>query len=482
MSYSRTPHALLDITPVDSEVETSDLTTSEETEEDEETSGDLDSDSEMSEAYPYPYLSPQQENFYATASGSYTSLLTPQTPSKPSSKNTNPSPPKSSLSPPKKSSSPRKDRGTVRFDTSPASSPTSPNNGGGQVVGIISTRGERPSGSQAIKGPVDPSKSASPGAIDSASSGSVISLIFSPSRWQTPQFIRNWYAVGAPMEIPAGYTDYEPSGEGGGASPGGQTIDPPAPSGMKNGKGRGKGTGSAQGSPVKSGGRMRRSERTRREAASVMNRLQKTAGGRVQRQKAVPVADRQREIDEILKANLGLLVPTKKPTKPTPKDGSGEKPPPVPHPTQNINLSTSIPIPVRKLYPSHPLTDRPDTFFKDAFHSLYTDIHSLCHAFFGYPNLLSPEWVKKTGTAKPWDAIGAMSEFTTFADLVAEEDQVVGGWEEMVGKGSSRKFLVVGVIVKMLKVRVFDEGIYGGSVQEGEMMHGVERALIDREG
>ncbi|CAG8978926.1 hypothetical protein HYALB_00011188 [Hymenoscyphus albidus] len=432
MSYSRTPHALLDITPVDSEVETSDLMT----ETEEETEGESDSDIEMDEAYNYPYAPPQQENFYAATSGS-----------------------------------------TVRFESSPAPSPISPNNNGGQVVGYISTKGERPSGSRAIKGPVDPSKSASPryistkgerpsgsraikgpvdpsksaspSALDSASSGSVISLIFSPNTAVYQELVRGRRTDGDSRGVYGlfaygwwGWTDDRSA----------RAVDDEV-------------------------------ERTRREAASVVNRLQKTAGGRIQRQKAVPVADRQREIDEMLRANLGLLVPTKKPNKPSPSTGgSDEKPPPVPHPTQNINLSTSIPIPVRKLYPSHPLEDRPDAFFKDAFHTLYTDIHALCHAFFGYPNLLNPEWVKKTGTAKPWDAIGMMSEFTTFADLVAEEDPVVGGWEELVGKGSSRKFLVVGVIVKMLKFRVFDEGIYGGNVQEGEMMHGVERALIDREG
>lgn len=75
-----------------------------------------------------------------------------------------------------------------------------------------------------------------------------------------------------------------------------------------------------------------------------------------------------------------------------------------------------------------------------------------------------------------------MKEFYEWADMVAEADPVVGGWDEMLLNGTSRKWLIAAVLIKIIKIKIFDEGLFGSNKQEKELMFAIERAMFEREG
>jgi hypothetical protein len=78
---------------------------------------------------------------------------------------------------------------------------------------------------------------------------------------------------------------------------------------------------------------------------------------------------------------------------------------------------------------------------------------------------------------EPWKEIDFSSEFIAWAEQVAE-----GEWDGILRDGVQRKWFVMGILVRVLKVKVFDEGLFGGNEREGEFLRGLEKALFTREG
>lgn len=164
----------------------------------------------------------------------------------------------------------------------------------------------------------------------------------------------------------------------------------------------------------------------------------------------------------------------KSPKKPT-------KPGDLFHPEQSIDLAKEVPAPTRILYPPHPLEDCSNRFYELEFYKLYAEIEDWTNIYFGAPDLTTTEWESDVGDGV-WTRVREMPEFVQWAEMVAEEDAEMGGWENMIANGVNRKWFVAAVIVKIIKHKVFDELLFGGTKEEKEMLFSMERAMFQREG
>lgn len=131
-------------------------------------------------------------------------------------------------------------------------------------------------------------------------------------------------------------------------------------------------------------------------------------------------------------------------------------------------------MPLQLEHPPHPQGDRSNAWFKDEYANLYIAIVNFATVFFGFQELQSE-------FHEPW-AIRMPEEFYRYVELVAEPDTVVGGWDEMLLDTSTRKYLIVGIIVKILEARVFASVLWGNTKEGEEFLHGLDRALLDSEG
>ncbi|KAF7960753.1 hypothetical protein EAE96_000426 [Botrytis aclada] len=131
-------------------------------------------------------------------------------------------------------------------------------------------------------------------------------------------------------------------------------------------------------------------------------------------------------------------------------------------------------MPLQLEHPPHPAGDRSNAWFKDEYANLYIAIVRFAEEFFAFQDL-------QEGFHEPW-AVRMPEEFYRYVELVAEPDAVVGGWDEMLLDTSTRKYLIVGIIVKILEARVFSSVLWGNTKEGEEFLHGLDRALLDSEG
>jgi hypothetical protein len=145
--------------------------------------------------------------------------------------------------------------------------------------------------------------------------------------------------------------------------------------------------------------------------------------------------------------------------------------------SQNIpvDLATLQPQPLQLQFDLHPDADRSDSFFVDEFRKLFRRIFNFSQAFFGIHNLDEGEF------HQPWVA-NLAPEFVSYVEQVAESDPAVGGWEDLLRDTQQRRWLIVAVIMRILEVQVFQTDLWGADQQEKELLLGIERALLTREG
>ncbi|PVH69592.1 hypothetical protein DL98DRAFT_598537 [Cadophora sp. DSE1049] len=139
-----------------------------------------------------------------------------------------------------------------------------------------------------------------------------------------------------------------------------------------------------------------------------------------------------------------------------------------------IDIPKLAPLPLRITYPPHPPTDRPDSWFITNFQQLYRQIEAFCSTYYGLHEIpISDE---------PWEKCKMTPEFLKWAEMVAEPEPRMGCWDELLRDRGMRKWFVMAVLVRVLRVKVFEEYLFGGTGEQTTLMHQVDRAFLGREG
>ncbi|KAJ8066024.1 hypothetical protein OCU04_005118 [Sclerotinia nivalis] len=131
-------------------------------------------------------------------------------------------------------------------------------------------------------------------------------------------------------------------------------------------------------------------------------------------------------------------------------------------------------MPLQFEFPPHPERDRSNDWFQDAYAVLFDRIIVFAKDYFGFQDL-------EGNFNEPW-AIDMPDEFYRYVELIAEPDPAVGGWDEMLTNTETRTFLIVGIIVKILEVKVFAPNLWGNTKEGEDLLHNLDRALLDSEG
>ena len=131
--------------------------------------------------------------------------------------------------------------------------------------------------------------------------------------------------------------------------------------------------------------------------------------------------------------------------------------------------------PIQIIYPPHPLEERTDDWFVTMFSRLYHRAEFLVSHYFTLQNLDQGEFYQ------PW-SINMTPEFLAWAEQVAEPDPTDGSWDRILRDASQRKWFIMAILAKVLKVKVFDTNLFGANQQEAELLHGLDRAFLAREG
>ncbi|CZT51897.1 uncharacterized protein RSE6_13119 [Rhynchosporium secalis] len=139
-----------------------------------------------------------------------------------------------------------------------------------------------------------------------------------------------------------------------------------------------------------------------------------------------------------------------------------------------VDIVTLAPLPTQINYPAHPTTDRPDAWFIDNFTMFYRQVEGTISHYYALHDIpLSSE---------PWLECKMTPEFLKWAEQVVEPNPRFGSWDELLRDKEMRKWFVMGVVMKVLKRKVFDKYLFGCGEVEEELFLQTDRAFLGREG
>lgn len=139
------------------------------------------------------------------------------------------------------------------------------------------------------------------------------------------------------------------------------------------------------------------------------------------------------------------------------------------------DLPTLNPQPIRLNYEPHPLDDQSDEWFMGMFRKLYAQAERFVVESYGVHD------IDRGAFFEPW-ACSMSPEFISWAESVAEPDPATGGWDNMLRNTEQRQWFVMGILMKIIEKKIFSEELFGANEQQRELLHGLDRALFQREG
>ncbi|TVY29964.1 hypothetical protein LHYA1_G001328 [Lachnellula hyalina] len=134
-----------------------------------------------------------------------------------------------------------------------------------------------------------------------------------------------------------------------------------------------------------------------------------------------------------------------------------------------------LPKPIQIQYFPLPIKDRDDQWYGALFKRLFTDVIKFVDDYFVLHDLELGDF------HQPW-ALKWNPEFIFWAEQVAEDDPQVGSWDELLRNSSERKWFLVAILVKIIKVKIFDADLWGANQQQKELLLALERSMFQRDG
>ena len=144
-------------------------------------------------------------------------------------------------------------------------------------------------------------------------------------------------------------------------------------------------------------------------------------------------------------------------------------------PVPEMDIVKLNPQPVQMFFHDHPLEDRDDAWFENEFIQLFSSIDLFFEMYFCILDLDEGEASELlSGSLSP--------EFLNYVQQIAEADPNGENWDVLLKDREQRKWLLVGIMWKILEYKVYNEGLWGATQEEKDLMFGIEKALFTNEG
>lgn len=116
-----------------------------------------------------------------------------------------------------------------------------------------------------------------------------------------------------------------------------------------------------------------------------------------------------------------------------------------------------------------------DEWFRNEFERLYDQVVNFVDIFFHQFDDIPLE-----SSLSPW--IGMSFEFVRYSIMVAEPDDSLGDWNRILLERNERRYLLVGILARILEAKVFGELLFGASKGQKKQLEELERSSIEVEG
>ncbi|GAB1310256.1 hypothetical protein MFIFM68171_00466 [Madurella fahalii] len=130
-------------------------------------------------------------------------------------------------------------------------------------------------------------------------------------------------------------------------------------------------------------------------------------------------------------------------------------------------------------WPSGAGEELESTWFEMLYSHLYVRAGAFAREYFGYKDIVP---TRGSSRERVWLEGGFSKQFRWYAQRVAKQDNHAGGWDALLKMEKHRRYLVTGVIGKVLEMCVFDELLFGAEEDQKRMLEAQDRCTLDMEG
>ncbi|KAK0630039.1 hypothetical protein B0T17DRAFT_615746 [Bombardia bombarda] len=123
-----------------------------------------------------------------------------------------------------------------------------------------------------------------------------------------------------------------------------------------------------------------------------------------------------------------------------------------------------------------PVEEMESGWFEHVYIDLWLRVKKFADDCFGFADIKPEAWEESV-----WLAGKFSKEFMFYASLVARQDRFAGGWDGMLTKMLNRKYLVMGIIGRVLTTSVFEELLFGANQMQMQMLEAQDHVTIQHE-
>jgi hypothetical protein len=116
-----------------------------------------------------------------------------------------------------------------------------------------------------------------------------------------------------------------------------------------------------------------------------------------------------------------------------------------------------------------------DEWFQSAFEILYRQVMYFVDTFFCQYNDIDSE-----SDLYPW--VEMSSEFVRYSMMVADPDDNLGDWNRILLRRNERRYLLVGILARVLEAKVFGELLFGVNEAQKKQLEDLETSFDEVEG
>lgn len=121
-------------------------------------------------------------------------------------------------------------------------------------------------------------------------------------------------------------------------------------------------------------------------------------------------------------------------------------------------------------------------WFQELYKHIYVRTRDFAAEYFGYGDIGSATGRLLAPRERVWLEWGASRELRWYAQRVAKQDCHAGGWDALLMREKHRRYLVTGVIGKVLEICVFEELLFGAAEDQREMLEAQDLATLNLDG
>ena len=139
-------------------------------------------------------------------------------------------------------------------------------------------------------------------------------------------------------------------------------------------------------------------------------------------------------------------------------------------------------LPQRTFWPLHPSVEQTDEWWIQQIRHLYITIGDFADKYYCSTSVLYSKDPNEPAPLDTWTNANTSVQLRRYISMVAEPDPTDGDWEALIMDRAQRKYLIMGVLARVLEAHVWAQLLFGADKDQIVFLGEIEKMFADSEG